>query len=254
MPDDATWISALRSSHERFAGLVVPLDDEGLRRRSYDPEWSIAQVASHLGSQAEIFGMFLDAGLHGSEQPAQADFGPIWDRWNAMPPAEQARNSVSANEAFVSRLEGLDDERRASFRAALFGTDQNLAGLAAMRLGEHAVHTWDVAVALDPQATVAADAVELLVDILAGTAGHVGRATQQRTVTVATTEPARSFRLTTGPEVSLAADERTSPAELELPAEALVRLVYGRLDRDHTPPGVGPAALLDELREVFPGF
>ena len=33
-----------------------------------------------------------------------------------------------------------------------------------MRVGEHAVHTWDIAVALDPKATVAADAVDLLID------------------------------------------------------------------------------------------
>ena len=36
------------------------------------------------------------------------------------------------------------------------------------------------------------------------------------------------------------------------PAEAFARLVYGRLDPEHTPPGDhGPA--LDTLRRVFPG-
>jgi hypothetical protein len=38
-----------------------------------------------------------------------------------------------------------------------------------------------------------------------------------------------------------------------LPAEAFCRLVYGRLDPDHTPPFSGDAALLDALRSVFPG-
>jgi hypothetical protein len=37
-----------------------------------------------------------------------------------------------------------------------------------------------------------------------------------------------------------------------LPAESLVRLVYGRLDPDHTSPVVGPGSL-DDLRPVFPG-
>jgi hypothetical protein len=41
---------------------------------------------------------------------------------------------------------------------------------------------------------------------------------------------------------------------VELPAEALLRLVYGRLDPDHTPAQVIGAGTLDELREVFPGF
>ena len=33
-----------------------------------------------------------------------------------------------------------------------------------MRLGEHTLHTWDVAVALDPSAQVSPDAIDLLVD------------------------------------------------------------------------------------------
>ena len=41
-------------------------------------------------------------------------------------------------------------------------------------------------------------------------------------------------------------------ADLELPAEAFARLVYGRLDADHTPSGeYGPA--LDLFRGIFPG-
>ena len=41
---------------------------------------------------------------------------------------------------------------------------------------------------------------------------------------------------------------------LHLPAEAFVRLVYGRLDADHTPHRVQADGLdLDDLRKVFPG-
>ena len=36
--------------------------------------------------------------------------------------------------------------------------------MAQMRLGEHAMHTWDVAVMRDSKATVAGDAVELILD------------------------------------------------------------------------------------------
>ncbi len=42
--------------------------------------------------------------------------------------------------------------------------------------------------------------------------------------------------------------------DLELPADALIRLVAGRLDPDHTPAGIVGASHLDELRQVFPGF
>jgi hypothetical protein len=39
-----------------------------------------------------------------------------------------------------------------------------------------------------------------------------------------------------------------------LPAEALIRLVYGRLDAAHTPPSVRVENIdLDALRRAFPG-
>ena len=41
---------------------------------------------------------------------------------------------------------------------------------------------------------------------------------------------------------------------IELPAEALLRLFYGRLDPAHTPAYTADGIELDRLREVFPGF
>jgi hypothetical protein len=40
-----------------------------------------------------------------------------------------------------------------------------------------------------------------------------------------------------------------------MPAEALLRLSYGRLDPDHTPASViGDDDVLEKLRLIFPGF
>ena len=58
-PSPAPWISALRHSHDALQGVVEPLNVDQLEQRSYASEWSIAQVLSHLGSQSEIFGLFL---------------------------------------------------------------------------------------------------------------------------------------------------------------------------------------------------
>jgi hypothetical protein len=45
-----------------------------------------------------------------------------------------------------------------------------------------------------------------------------------------------------------------SLADLSLPTEAFVRLVYGRLDPEHTPAGATAEGIsLDELRQAFPG-
>jgi len=51
--------------------------------------------------------------------------------------------------------------------------------------------------------------------------------------------------------VSAASD--STDADIELPAEAFIRLVYGRLDTAHTPPGVKEGTTLDQLRTLFPG-
>jgi hypothetical protein len=44
-------------------------------------------------------------------------------------------------------------------------------------------------------------------------------------------------------------------AAVRMPASALVRLAYGRLDPEHTPPTVETDEIdLDTLRRIFPGF
>ena len=83
-PSPGPWISALRHSHDRLQAGVEPLGPAQLERRSYASERSIAQVLSHLGSQAEIFGLFLDAGLTGQDPPGREEFVPIWDSWNGV--------------------------------------------------------------------------------------------------------------------------------------------------------------------------
>ena len=63
------WLSSLRQSQQRLAALVTPMTPAEVESASYANEWSIAQVLSHLGSGAEIFSMFLDAGVQGSPAP-----------------------------------------------------------------------------------------------------------------------------------------------------------------------------------------
>ena len=250
------WIDALRHSHERLRAVAGSLDADQLRRRSYASEWSIAQVLSHIGSQAEIFGLFLDAGLSGQDPPGPETFAPIWDVWNAKSPEKQAADALRADETVTARFESIDDEQRKRFTLKLFGMDFDATGLARMRLGEHAVHTWDIAVALDPAATLAPDAVGLLIDTLGQLVGRAGKpGGAQRRLHVSTTSPVRHFTLETGETVTLMSSGYSEGLpELAMPAEALIRLVYGRLDPAHTPPVETRRADLGELRQVFPGF
>jgi uncharacterized protein (TIGR03083 family) len=252
----APWIDALRSSHAALRSTIEPLDAAALERQSYASEWSIAQVLSHLGSQAEIFGLFLDAGMSGQDPPGNDAFPPIWEKWNAKEPSQQAADFLQADDEVTARFESLDQEQRESLRLRLFGMEADTAGLARMRLGEHAVHSWDVAVALDPTATLAPDAVDLLIDTLAQVVPRAAKPDGvRRQVHISTTDPVRHFVLDIGDSVTLSSvAEFSSQPDLELPAEALIRLVYGRLDTGHTPPYKAPGVEVDDLRRIFPGF
>ena len=97
----------------------------------------------------------------GRHRATSQEFGPIWARWDARTAVEQRDESIAANEAVVARFEALDPEERTERRLSAFGMDLDAVGVAGMRLSEHAMHTWDVAVALDETATVAPDATEL---------------------------------------------------------------------------------------------
>ncbi len=75
----------------------------------------------------------------------------------------------------------------------------------------------------------------------------------ERPVSVRTTDPRRDFALTLRPEaVSLNASGPKSHPDPELSAEAFIRLIYGRLDPEHTPALEG-RDLLAILRRVFSG-
>lgn len=251
-------LGVLRASHDRLAAALSGLDDDGLRQQSYDDDWSVAQVASHIGSGTEIFRHYLDAGTHGGPPPGGELNQPIWDAWNAKAPAEQARDCVAVNAAFLDAVEAYDDAQREAWRLEVFGMDQDLEAFLRMRVNEHAVHTWDVVVALDPTSTLADDAVPLIADGLGMVAGWAGKpADEPASVEVRTTSPERAFHLDLGPSgVSLSPSlDDTAAASLSLPTEAFVRLVYGRLDPDHTPASVSASGVdLDDLRRVFPGL
>jgi uncharacterized protein (TIGR03083 family) len=253
-----SYIAAMRASHERTSALVAGLDAAGIEAPSYDSDWSIGQVLSHLGSQAQIFELFLEAGLGEHPVPGSEVFGPIWDVWNAKTPLEWRDDSLAANGVEVAKYESLDDATIESFRISMFGMDLDLAGLLRMRLSEHAAHTWDIEVALDPTATVAADAVELLVDGLGSTAARGGRPQGETfRVRVGTTGPQRDLVVSVGETVTIdpAEPDDSYDGSVDLPAEAFLRLVYGRLDRAHTPEFTESGARgLADLRAVFPGF
>jgi uncharacterized protein (TIGR03083 family) len=253
------WIAALRASYDRLASAVEPLSAEQIRAQSYDTDWSVAQVLSHLGSGAEIGLMMLRGALGEADLPSREEFQPVWDRWNAKSPDEQAADALTADNEQVAALEELSDEQLGRMKLPFLGMELDSVGVVRLRLGEHALHTWDVEVTFDASATVAQDATTLLIDnVPQFLAPRLGRPQDDPlTVRIRTTDPARDYVLTAAEAVHMSDWQAggAEPAEVQMPAEALLRLSYGRLDPAHTPASVtGDPAVLDRLRAVFPGF
>ena len=253
MPDA---VQALRSSVDRLAALVRPLDDTSLTRRSFCSQWTIADVLSHLGSGATITRRYFQTSFENSEPPD--DFNPqrVWDEWNAKSPRQKADDALVADSELMNVLEMTSPDDRARFKVSMGPREFDWDAFVGMRLNEHLVHEWDVAVTLDPSATLGAEGTQVVVDNLERVAKFASKAQDDsRTITISTTDPERSFSVVTGPEqVTFCSVQLGGKADLSMSAESLIRLVYGRLDPEHTRASVqGDHSLLDQLRLVFPG-
>jgi uncharacterized protein (TIGR03083 family) len=265
--DPRTWIDALRRSHDRLAGFVAGLDDDALGAPSMCTEWTVAQVLSHIGSGGEIGLATLEASITGGPPPGD-DFNPgVWARWNDKTPRGVADDVAVADDAMVERLESLDDAQLAALEVKLPFMPQpiDVATAVGFRLHEHALHSWDVFAAFEPEATVAPEATALLVDWVPRVVEMMGRFLPRETrppgtatIAVTTTSPDRRLVLEVGDAMALrtAGGDETTDGTLVIPAEALIRLVAGRLRPDR-PAGdaeiTGPISL-DDLRRSFPGY
>jgi len=249
---------ALSRSVERLAATLTSLSPEQIRGPSYADDWTIAQVASHLGSAAEIFGSVIESGLQGEPPPERAQFEEVWDRWNAKSPEDQVADSLRSDEALLALLDSIPDHLQLRWRQHVFGAERGLTDMVRMRLSEHTLHSWDIWVMLEPAATLAVDAVPIVLDGVAALVERTARpAPGEARVVVSTTGPERSYVLDLSPQgarLTDGGDHTGATAALTLPAESLIRLVYGRLDPDHTPASVQVRGIeLDTLRRVFPG-
>jgi uncharacterized protein (TIGR03083 family) len=247
-------LGALRASVSQLRDIRSGLDDARLESQSYDTEWSIAQVLSHLGSGAVILSRRLHDITSGTETPD--DFAPsVWDEWNAKTPRAQADDALAADDAVTQALESVAPAERESLIFSMGPLSLGFNEFAGLRLNEHVFHTWDIAVVLDDTAELPQDATALVVDNLGLIARFSGRPDgQDRTVAIHTTDPERDFVVRLSADgVELAAGTTGQEPDMSLPAEAFSRLVYGRLDPDHAPAVTGDTALLTILRAVFPG-
>ena len=260
-------IAALRSNHDELAARVAGFDEQDLARQSGSSQWDVAQVLSHLGSGAEIGLATLQTGLAAQPGPDQDFNQSVWDRWNAMSPQEKAKGFLRAGEQLVTGYENLDAAARQELhvKMAFLPFPADVALMSGMRLNEATLHGWDVRVALDPHATLNAQEVDVALEQLTGPlnfmVGFLGKpealSGTQATLRVETTDPHRVLSLVLSPTISLSDEPADSDDVLTAPAEALLRLLGGRLDQAHTPETLtitSDVVTLDQFRRIFPGI
>ncbi|CUR57854.1 conserved hypothetical protein [metagenome] len=256
---DRTIVS-LRTVHDDLAALVPSLTEEQLHAPSGASDWSVAQVLSHLGSGAVIGLAGYRAALDGSDAPGQDFNTGVWDRWNAMAPAEQATAFLAADEELVAAVEALTPEQRESTQVKLgfLPAPLPMASVLGMRLNEAALHAWDAKVGLEPSAAVDAGAAEVVLEHFSGALGFLlgftGKADALAGSAVVGLD-GTDLSIVIGDSVSLATGVAPT-ATFEGAPEAAVRLLGGRLAPAYTPEGLSVTGdvTLDELRTVFPGY
>lgn len=248
-------IQTLSASHDALAAAVAAAGP--VTGASYCSDWSIAQVLSHIGSGAEIGLLNVSAALAKEPAPERERYLAIWDVWNAKTPETQVADALVADAKYIELLSGLDDASLDELRVPMMGRELDASGAVAMRLFEHAIHTWDVSVMRDDSAEVLAAATEVLVDrlpdrIARSAKGAKPTATPSR-LGVTTVAPDRTFALAIGEDETAIDQGPASDGTLAIPAGALLRLVSGRLDPAHTPSSVSVSGSvsLDELRALF---
>jgi len=250
-----SYLEALHASADRLRSVAGGLAAEQFVESAYPTEWTVADTMSHLGSGATIMGRGLLETLAGSSVPDGFNQS-VWDEWNAKTPAEQVADALAADAALIASIDEVTSEQQETFVYAMGPMQLPFDAFLSLRLNEHAVHTWDVEVVVDPGAGIDPTATSVIIDSLSMIAGWTGKAAESpRTIAVRTSDPERRISVTTGPDkVELATAEGDAEPDLELTSEAFIRLVYGRLDPNHTPPERDVDGALDALRATFPGF
>jgi uncharacterized protein (TIGR03083 family) len=247
-------LEALRASATHLREVVAHLESDQHVAPAYPSEWTIADTMSHIGSGAVILQQMFDNALTGSNAPEGFNQS-VWDAWNTKSPADQIADALVADEAFIHALDAASDDQRAAFQMSFGPMQLDFERFVGMRLGEHVLHTWDVEVTINPGAVLAMPAASLLLDQVHFVAGRSGKPTGEvQTISVRTHEPTRDFNVVfEESSVALVDAVHDGPVDVELPAEAFVRLIYGRLDAV-TGLDDGSEVHLEHLRRAFPGF
>ena len=228
------------------------------------PNWSrspttrtgpIAQVLSHLGSGAVIMRRRLEDIRAGTATPD--DFAPVGvGRVERQDARAQADDALVADEAVLQALEAVDEGERARLTFSMGPLSPRLqrSSPACASTSTSSTAGTSRSSSTTPPACPPTPPPWWSTTSPSSRASAGGPTARSAPWPCGPPTPSAHVTLRLSADgVELTRRARAGARRSTLPAEALWRLVYGRLDPDHTPAFTGDAALLDALRAVFPG-
>ncbi|MGI5248038.1 maleylpyruvate isomerase N-terminal domain-containing protein [Actinacidiphila glaucinigra] len=253
-------LAAMHTASWRLGATVGGLSGEQLLTPSFADGWSLAQVLVHLGTGAELCTAAVRRGLTGDlTRPSREEIADVSEQWIPLKPTAQRDAWQEAESALLRLLDSLDAEVRASVTVPYFTGPVGFADFTGYWLSEQSVHTWDVAVGLDGTAAIPEPEVALLwdrIDMVASMSrdGDTLARLGPRQIAVELTDPERRLCLALGSEVHFLPCEGAEPTgTVSGPAEAVLRLVYGR-NRPEDGVSARDGVTLDDLHALFPGY
>ena len=263
--DDARRVANLsRAEYQNLLAYLEKLPPEGWTEQSFCSDWQVYEVVAHISSQPEIHAGTLKAALRGAPPMGDDERRAIWARFDAMAPEDVLPAFRANNDDFIAFIDSLSEDELGQTIPWIFGPSP-IAAVLAGRLNEQALHAWDVLSMHDQNATLTPDAVPDLVEVnIPSRVGRLARpdlaeALAGKTIQIDHSQPDGAITLTVAADGRAGQSGTTATPDLTvaLPAEGLVRLIWGRLDVaagvESGQVTLSQPDLADSLQKLFPG-
>jgi uncharacterized protein (TIGR03083 family) len=226
----------------------------------------VRKVVSHLGSGADLHLRTLRTSLESAPAVTAEERQGVWDHFDSLTPDRLLPAFQDRTRAYLDYVDNLARVGGQSRTVRSFLGETPVVNFVQTRLGELALHSWDIRVGLDPTARLVADTVRAhfpqVLDTLARRSKAEARAAQAGSrygIEVFGPVEARFTLDVTADAVTATDGLSDSQATVRLPAEAFVRLHAGRLplERAESAGDVlidGDRARALRLNELFAGF
>ena len=150
-----------RDEFGRLSGYLADLDSDGWTEQSYCADWAVYQVVSHIGSGARIGALRLKAWVGGGPAVTREVMQSVWGFFDGLEPSAMRAAYEQAREEYLRAEDETPDEAGLQ-EVDGFAGRRPLHAYQLARVWELSCHSWDVYVARDRSARLAAAAVALL--------------------------------------------------------------------------------------------